>query len=76
MASFWKAGHVARYHLYYLKQGMLVGSDAIDAADESEAEELAAERSDGRTVEVWDATRRVLVIPASTVRRVAAAIRT
>lgn len=53
---------MARYHLYFLRQGMLVGSDAIDAADDREAARLASSRSDGRTVEVWNASQRVRII--------------
>ena len=53
---------MARYHLYFLKQGMLVGSDAIEAADDREAAQLASARSDGCTVEVWNASQRVRVI--------------
>lgn len=53
---------MARYHLYYLKEGMLVGSDAIDADDDRDAARLAKARADGRTVEVWDSSRRVRVI--------------
>ena len=65
---------MARYHIYYLHQGMLVGSDAVEAADESEASRLASARSDGRTVELWDATRRLRVIPADAVGRTTTAI--
>jgi len=64
---------MARYHIYYLHQGMLVGSDAVEAADEVEAARLASARSDGRTVELWDATRRLRVIAADAVGRTAAA---
>lgn len=53
---------MARYHLYFLKQGMLVDSTAVEAADDREAARLAAARSDGRTVEVWKASRQVRVI--------------
>ena len=67
---------MARYHISYLHQGMLVGSDAVEAADESEASRLASARSDGRTVELWDATRRLRVIPADAVGRAAATTRT
>lgn len=53
---------MARYHLYFLKQGMLVDSSAIEATDDREAAQLAAAQCDGRTVEVWNASRRVRVI--------------
>ena len=53
---------MARYHLYFLKQGMLVDSSAVEAADDREAARLAATRGVGRTVEVWNPSRRVRVI--------------
>ena len=57
---------MARYHLYFLRQGMLVGSGEIDAADDHEAAQLAREQGDGQTVEVWDDHQRVRIIgPAS-----------
>ena len=53
---------VARYHLYFLRQGMLVGSDHIEAADDGEAARIAREQGGGQTVEVWNDHRRVRVI--------------
>ena len=53
---------VARYHLYFLRQGMLVGSGHIEAADDGEAARIAREQGGGQTVEVWNDHRRVRVI--------------
>ena len=54
---------MATYHLYYLNRGILVGSDDIEAADDVEAERVAAGRNHGRVVEVWNNHQRVGVIP-------------
>ena len=51
-----------RYHLYYLRDGKVVGSDDIDASDDQEAGEIAAARGNGRGVEIWNAYQRVRVI--------------
>jgi hypothetical protein len=53
---------MARYHLYFLKQGMLVGSGNVDAADDSEAARLAREQGNGQVVEVWNDHRRIRVV--------------
>lgn len=53
---------MARYHLYFLRQGMLVGSSDIDASDDREAARIAREQGDGQVVEVWNDDRRVRVL--------------
>ena len=54
---------MAQYHLYYLKQGMLVGSGNIDAVDDGEAARIARQQgSNGDLVEVWNDHRRVRVV--------------
>ena len=53
---------MARYHLYFLRQGMLVGSSDIEAADDREAARIAREQGDGQVVEVWNSDRRVRII--------------
>ncbi len=53
---------MARYHLYFLRQGMLVGSSDIEAADDREAARIAREEGDGQLVEVWNDDRRVRVV--------------
>jgi len=56
---------MADYHLYFLRQGMLVGSTNIEAEDDSEAVQIAREQGDGQLVEVWNDHRRVrVVLPA------------
>ena len=57
---------VARYHLYFLREGMLVGSGHIEAADDGEAARIAREQGGGQTVEIWNDHRRVrIVAPAA-----------
>ena len=53
---------VARYHLYFLRQGMLVGSGHIEAADDGEAARIAREQGGGQTIEVWNDHRRVRIV--------------
>ena len=53
---------LAHYHLYYLRQGMLVGSGHIDAADDAEAVRRAREQSGSHIVEVWSDERRIRVL--------------
>ena len=53
---------MARYHLYFLRQGMLMGSHDIEAADDREAAQVAREQGDGQVVEVWNDHRRVRVV--------------
>jgi hypothetical protein len=53
---------MARYHLYYLQQGMLVGSGDIDAEDDNDAARIARDKGHGRTVEVWNDHERVRVV--------------
>ena len=59
---------MARYHLYFLRQGMLMGSHDIEAADDRDAARIAREQGDGQLVEIWNDTRRVrIVAPAKAV---------
>ena len=58
----WKGGVMRQYHLYYLRDNMLVGSDRIEAADDEQAARIARERGDGQAVEVWNAHSRVRVV--------------
>lgn len=53
---------MARYHLYYLRDNQLVGADEIEAADDRDAEQIAMTRSGGKTVEIWNAHKRVNVV--------------
>ena len=53
---------MSRYHLYFLRQGMLVGSENIEAVDDGEAARIAREQGGGQVVEVWNDHRRVRVI--------------
>ena len=64
---------MARYHLYFLRQGMLMGSRDIEAADDREAARIAREQGDGQVVEVWSEDRRVRIVAPA---RVAVADRT
>ncbi|WP_114953803.1 hypothetical protein [Sphingosinicella terrae] len=61
---------MAHYHLYYLRQGMLVGSSHIDANDDTEAVRMAREQGGSHIVEVWNEERRIRVLgPAQEMRR-------
>jgi hypothetical protein len=56
---------MARYHLYFLKHGMLVGSGNIDAADDAEAARIAREQGGGQVVEIWNDHRRVRIVSSA-----------
>ena len=53
---------MAQYHLYYLRNGQLVGDDRIEARDDQDAERIGLDRGEGRVVEVWNDHTRVRVI--------------
>jgi len=53
---------VTRYHLYYLRGGMLVGSGDIEAANDGEAARIAREQGDGELVEIWNDHERVRIV--------------
>ena len=53
---------MAEYHLYFLRQGMLVGSTSIEAEDDNEAARIARDQGDGQFVEIWNDHRRVRVV--------------
>jgi hypothetical protein len=56
---------MARYHLYYLRDNLLVGSDDIEAPDDREAARIARTKGKGKLVEVWNAHRKVNVVSAA-----------
>ena len=53
---------MAQYHLYYLRNGQLVGADSIEARSVKDAERIGLDRGDGRVVEIWNAHSRVRVL--------------
>ena len=54
---------VARYHLYFFENNVLLGDDRIEAADDAAAIRAAAGvQGKGKVVEVWDAQRRIRVL--------------
>ena len=53
---------VARYHLYFFENNMLLGDDRIEAADDAAAIRAASAQGKGKVVEVWDAHRRIRVL--------------
>jgi hypothetical protein len=53
---------MANYHLYFLKGGMLIGSEDIEATSDNEAARIAEERGRGEIVEVWDSDSRVRIV--------------
>jgi hypothetical protein len=53
---------MATYHLYYLRDNLLIGSDDIEAQDDLEATRIAKARGKGKLVEVWNAHKKVNVV--------------
>ena len=53
---------MAQYHLYYLRQGMLVGSADIEARDDNDAARIARDAGQGHVVEVWNDHERVRIL--------------
>ena len=53
---------MARYHLYYMRSSELLGSDAIEAADDLDAVRIAKRRGYGTIVEVWNGHSRVCMV--------------
>ena len=53
---------MAKYRLYFLDQGRLVGSEQIDADDDGGAAKIARDRGSGDRIEVWSGDRRVRVV--------------
>ena len=53
---------MASYHLYYLRDGQVVGADRLDAADDEAAIQMAREQGKGQAVEIWNAHSRIRVI--------------
>ena len=64
---------MARYHLYYLANGMLIGSDDIDANSDREAARIAEREGRGELVEIWNASSRVRILRAGGAQAQAAA---
>ena len=61
---------MTQYHLYYLRQGMLIGSDNIEAADDAEAALIARKSGNGQVVEVWNDHERVRVVAPRTLPKI------
>jgi hypothetical protein len=53
---------MGRYHLYFLRDSQVIGSDSIDAQDDDEAIRLARDHGEGNAVEVWNAHSRIRVL--------------
>jgi hypothetical protein len=53
---------MADYHLYFLRDNKLVGSEHIEAENDRDAAHIARERGSGDAVEVWNAHGRVRVV--------------
>lgn len=64
---------MAIYHLYYLKSGMLIGSDDIEAETDLHAADIAQTEGRGDLVEVWNAHSRVRIVRPAGAREDAAA---
>ena len=53
---------MAHYHLYFLRDSQVIGSDSIEAEDDEEAIHLAKSHGEGHAVEVWNAHSRIRVV--------------
>jgi len=53
---------MATYHLYHLRDGQLIGSEDIEAADDNVAARLAEDLGRGELVEVWSGESRVRIV--------------
>jgi hypothetical protein len=63
---------MAIYHLYHLRDGELIGSDDIDAADDRTAARIAEAQGRGDLVEIWSSTSKVRVVRPGGARMAAA----
>jgi hypothetical protein len=61
--SRWKP--MGSYHLYYLRNSQVVGSDDIEAPDDDAAIRLAKDQGKGDAVEVWNAHSRIRIVAPS-----------
>ena len=52
-----------KYDLYFLRKGGVCAEATIEARDDDEAALIASEQGRGDTVEVWNAHRRVRIVP-------------
>jgi hypothetical protein len=53
---------MANYHLYFLKGGLLVGSEDVEASSDNEAARIAEDKGRGDIVEVWNSESRVRIV--------------
>jgi hypothetical protein len=53
------------YHLYYLRDSKVVGSDDIEAPDDDAAIRLAKDQGEGEAVEVWNEHSRIRIVAPS-----------
>ncbi|MEA3031672.1 MAG: hypothetical protein QOG13_2997 [Sphingomonadales bacterium] len=53
---------MARYHLYSISGGVLIGAHDIEAGGDNEAARIAEQTGRGDHVEIWDATSRVRIV--------------
>lgn len=59
---------MASYHLYYLRNGMVIGSDDIAAAGDDEAARIAEAQGRGDLVEIWNASTRIRILKPAAAR--------
>ena len=52
---------MATYHLYFLRNGRLIGAEDVEASSDLEAVRAARLRGSSQSVEIWHDHRRVLV---------------
>lgn len=54
---------MAAYHLYYLRNAVIVDSDDIEAETVDAAVNFARQRGVGQMVEVWSPSQRLRIVP-------------
>ena len=60
---------MARYHLYFFENNVLLGDDRIEAADDAAAVRLARAQGKGRVIEIWNAQARIRVLAPAGARQ-------
>lgn len=56
---------MANYHLYFVSEYKIIGSDRISATDDAEAFRIAGLMGDGRNVEIWNDHSRIGLVATS-----------
>lgn len=59
---------MSTYHLYYLRDAMMVGFDTLQAPDDAEATRIARLQGQGDVTEIWNDKGRVRIVPSPSAR--------